>query len=117
MRADEAVKQLGQESGQERIARNRTHNLAWTSEFLVCFRGNDSRVEIDDPPLSREAVERFAVVHFARVHHDDVSGRCPYRSDTTPGTLPTGGDHAGAELIVGVAREVMVRYEHHRPNA
>src|SRR5437868_1540408 len=68
MRGDEAVKQLGQASGQERIARNWTHDLAWTSEFLVRLRGHNSRVEIDDAPLSRDAVHGCAVVHFARVH-------------------------------------------------
>ena len=79
----------------------------WSHDF-----GPDNRwIEVDDTPTPDAAINGSAIMYFARIAHDHVAGERTYRADAAPGTMSTGVDHADAELVMRVAREVVAGNE------
>ncbi|HKA02612.1 MAG TPA: hypothetical protein VKE70_39140, partial [Candidatus Solibacter sp.] len=72
------------------------------------FGTDDRGIEIDDTPTADGAIDRSAIRTSPGLHRMMSPASARTVPVHTPGTLFTGIDHADAELIVRVAREVMV---------
>jgi hypothetical protein len=65
--------QPGDVPGQLRVPRNRARYQLSLSPLVRDLTADKSRIEIQNAPAAREATDRHAIVHLARVHHDYVT--------------------------------------------
>jgi hypothetical protein len=103
--------------GELRVSRNRAHDQLSVDRLVGDPTGDKSWIEIENPPASRDAIHRHAVVHLAGVHHDHVASLGFDLTDYAPRPLRAGRHDPDAKLIMRMARKGMVGKQGHRLDA
>jgi hypothetical protein len=96
------------EFGQEWIARDRRY-LCVVRHFACRLAADELRIKIEYPPSASEATHGHAIVHLARVQHDDIAGLGLDLPDHAPRALRAGCHDPDAKLVMRVAWEGVVR--------
>ena len=70
------------------------------------FIDDELRIEVEHLPAAG-TVQRYAIVHFSRVDHNDLPGRGVNLAKMTPRALGTANENTEAKLLVSMARKVL----------
>jgi hypothetical protein len=76
------------------------------------FIGDELRIEVEHLPAAG-TVQRYAIVHFSRVDHNDLPGRGVNLAKMAPRALRAANENTEAKLLVGMARKVLFRQQRH----
>lgn len=108
----ELIEQLIHEPSQQGVIECRLRQLR-TCGGVPHRLVNQSRIEVEHVPAPACAVDGRAVMHFARIHRDDVASQRIDPADTAPGAMTARDDESDTVLIMRMTRKSAARGKAH----